>query len=101
MSRKFKFSLFLVPAVYLPSDCNEHVMANPYILASSFIVTKPAFLLNPTLNNAYSTMFMWDFFLTAQQPLVIFLNTYKLVHMNLTLREEYMWRKDVCTNIFN
>ena len=43
---------------------------------------------------------MQGVFSKTQKHLVIFLKTYKIVHMDLNLRDEYMWNKEVCRNMF-
>ena len=45
------------------------------------------FFLNPTLSNVYSTIFMWDGFLTALKLHLISLKTNKFVRMDLNLHD--------------
>ena len=100
-SRKLIFCSFLVPAIQLPSDRNKHAMVNPYMYTKlAFYRNETYLFLNPTLNNIYFTFFMQVGFSTSRKHLVIFLKTYESVYMDLNLRDEYMWCKEVCTNLF-
>ena len=44
---------------------------------------------------------MYDDFLIAQTQLVIFLKIYKIVRVKLSLRDEFMRRKEVCTKLIS
>ena len=65
-----------------------------------FLRDEISLFLNPLLNKVYFTISMLDCFLTARKHLVMFLKTYKIVHMTLSLCDDYMWRKEVCKNLF-
>ena len=52
------------------------------------------------MNNVYFTVFMQEALLKTQKHLVIILKTDISVHLVLRIRDEYVWRKEVRTNLF-
>ena len=101
-SRKLK----LVQSVFCPCSLvtqRQQQTCNGKSIYTRIVIYRDesCLFLKPTLNNYYFIMYMWDDFLTAREQLVIFLRTYEFVHMVLSLCDEYIWRKEVCTKLFS